>query len=490
MSLTSMTFLFFFIGVASLYYLSPKKYQWVILLFASYVFFAYANVGLVIYLLITTLTTWYGCLNLKELEKKKKKNRVTYIALLNFGILALLKYNNLFGPGLNLLIPIGISFYTFQSMGYTYDVYRNRMPAERNVFKCALFVAYFPQIIQGPISRYKDLNPQLTQGHSFSFDHFKNGVQLVLWGYFKKLVIADRAAVVVSAVYGDYLSYSGAMIILAVLLYCIQIYTDFSGGIDIIRGLSQILSIQLVENFKRPYYATSLADYWRRWHISLGTWMKDYFFYPVSLSKGFLKFNKKVRKKIPGMVGKILPTSLITFFLFFIIGIWHGAEFKYIAFGIYNGIIITASLLLDPVYKKLLSKLKIKSESKWFNAFRIIRTTVIVFVGRYLTRGISFMAAGSMMKRSLFSLGNWAMFKAQIMTLSLSKLDYSIIFFGYLFIMILGYFEEKGKDVRATLEKQNGFIQFFALFTLMAVLTVFGIYREGYITSEFIYKQF
>lgn len=490
MALTSLSFIAFLLIVFLTYYLISKKHQWKILLLASYVFFMFSNIGLVLYLLTTTLSTWYGGLLMTKQEKAQKKKVVTWLALLNFGILAVLKYNGLFGQSFNLLIPLGISFYTFQSIGYIYDVYRNRVPAERNVFKYALFVSYFPQIIQGPISRYKDLGPQLTAGHDFSHDNFKYGVQLMLWGYFKKLIIADRAAVVVSLVYSDYLNYSGAVIVFGVLLYCIQIYTDFSGGIDIIRGISTILGIDLVENFKRPYLATSLSDYWRRWHISLGTWMKDYFFYPVSLSKGFLKFNKKVRKTIPGKVGKILPTSLITFCLFFIIGIWHGAEFKYIAFGLYNGIIITTSLILEPFYHTMLEKFKINGHSKLWHLFRILRTTVIVFVGRYLTRGISFKAAGVMMKRSVLSFGSFATFKSQIASMSLLKMDYLIIFLGVLIILIFGTLEEKGYDIRKSLEKQHGLIQFTALFSILAVLIMFGIYREGYIASEFIYKQF
>lgn len=203
-------------------------------------------------------------------------------------------------------------------------------------------------MVQGPISRFGDLGPQLLAGRSLDFGNLKYGIQLMLWGYFKKLVIADRAAVLVSSVLDHPWDHSGSILAVGVLFYCIQLYGDFSGGIDITRGVAKLFGIDLAENFRRPLYATSLTDFWRRWHITLGTWMRDYLFYPLSLSKPFGKLGKLTRRHIKGKLGKILPTSLATFLVYLVIGIWHGANWRYIAFGFWNGGIITLSLLLSP----------------------------------------------------------------------------------------------------------------------------------------------
>lgn len=490
MSLTSMQFILFYVVTLFLYYVVPRKIQWIILLLASYFFYLYASMWLVIYLFAATLSTWFGTMKMEGKEKPEKKRLATWIGLFNFGMLAVLKYNGLFISDSLIIVPLGISFYIFQSMGYVYDVYRNRIKAETNFLKYALFVAFFPQIIQGPISRFKELGTQLYAEHNFSHDRLREGLKLILWGYIKKMVIADRAAVIVNEIYGNYLNYSGAMIMFGVLLYCIQIYCDFSGGIDIIRGVSATFDISLAKNFIRPYFATSLSDYWRRWHITLGTWMKDYLFYPMSLSKSFLKFNKKTRKKIPGMIGKILPTSLITFVVFFVIGLWHGADMKYIIFGIYNGVIITSSLILAPYYKRVVAKLGINTKNKLWTGFQIIRTTGLVFLGRYLTRGVSYMAAGVMMKRSVLNFGSLGTFINHVKSMQLTLVDYALIFVGVAVIFIFGYIEEKGVDVQKIFEDQHILIQSSVIFVAMMVLMIFGIYREGYIASEFIYKQF
>ncbi len=242
----------------------------------------------------------------KQLERLKtvKKWIVALVALGNFGLLFFFKYWNFSAEAINkllpngnlpvfeLILPLGISFYMFQSIGYVIDVYRKKYPPEKNILKFALFVSFFPQMVQGPISRFDSLGKQLYRGNSFSYDSLKAGIELTLCGYLKKLLIADRAAILVNSVFQHYSEYDGGIILIGVVFYCIQLYCDFSGGIDITRGVAKMFGIELVENFKRPIFATSLSDFWRRWHISLGTWMKDYLFYPLSLSKPFIKLRK------------------------------------------------------------------------------------------------------------------------------------------------------------------------------------------------------
>lgn len=254
-------------------------------------------------------------------------------------------------------MPLGLSYFIFQSVGYVIDVYRGKLPAQKNPLKYGLFVSFFPQMVQGPISRYDQLAPQLLAERSLDWRDLKFGIQLCLWGYFKKLVIADRAAVLVNAVITENCPYGGAVIASGILFYCIQLYCDFSGGIDITRGVARMFGIDMAENFRRPIFAMSLTEYWRLRHITLGAWMRDYVFYPLSLSKAFGRLSRWARTHIRGTGGKIFATSLATFIVYLIIGIWHGANFRYIAFGLWNGVLITASLLLERTFLRWKSAL-------------------------------------------------------------------------------------------------------------------------------------
>ncbi|NLM45774.1 MAG: MBOAT family protein, partial [Firmicutes bacterium] len=412
MQVTTFAFLFFVTLTLLVYFTVPKKYQWVVLLLASYFYYAAADGKLVVFLVFTTAVAYVAGLLLAAAKDKKKRKSVLAAALfLVFGLLAFLKYYNFTARGLNvllaklavfslpqfkILLPLGISFYIFQAAGYVIDLYRGKYQPERNPAKFALFVAFFPQIIQGPISRYDQLAPQLYGGHELDYDQLKYGIQLMLWGYCKKVIVADRAAVLVNTVIDNYRQYPGSIIALAVCFYCLQIYCDFSGGIDVVRGIAQTMGINLPQNFRRPYFAASLADFWRRWHISLGEWMKEYLFYPLSLSKPFLRLGKKTRRLIKGKAGKIIPTSLASFIVFFTIGIWHGANLKYIAFGLYNGVIISASIIITPYFTRLLEKARINPEGRPWLVVRVIGTNLLVFLGRYFTRGASLKAALAM----------------------------------------------------------------------------------------------
>lgn len=250
-------------------------------------------------------------------------------------------------------------------MGYIVDVYREKTEAQHNPFKLLLFVSFFPQIVQGPISIYDQLANQLFEPHEFNFTRMKYGMELILWGFFKKLIIADRAVIAISTVTADYGKYGGTTLTFTILLYALQLYADFSGGIDISRGVAQIFGIDMIDNFKRPYFSKSINEYWRRWHISLGGWLKNYLFYPIAMSNVFLNAGKKIKgtrfgKTAAGThVSKVLPTSVASLIVFLVVGVWHGASWKYVAFGLWNGLIIMLSILLQPVFDGITDKLHI-----------------------------------------------------------------------------------------------------------------------------------
>ncbi|MDR0489760.1 MAG: MBOAT family protein [Oscillospiraceae bacterium] len=514
MSFTSLWFLILVAAAVIIYYAAPLRFRWILLLLASYAFYVAGGWRTAFYLAFTTCLTYgagiiIGKLNSdlaaltnggdKALNLKKRKKLVAAMAIIIcFGMLFLLKYWDYAikaltasdSLGLDLVIPLGVSFYIFQSVGYIIDVYRNKHAPERNLAKFALFVSFFPQIIQGPISRFHELSPQLSNGAKLDFTNIKYGIQLAMCGYFKKLVIADRAGVIVDAVFGNNGAYGGSTIAFAVFFYCIQLYCDFSGGIDIARGVGKMLGIELPQNFRRPLFAVSLTDFWRRWHITLGTWMKDYLFYPLALSKPVIRIGKLTRKKIGGTVGRIIPTSICTFVVYLVIGLWHGANFRFIAFGLWNGVLITASLLLAGTFSSIKKKLRIDDGSHSWRAISMLRTAFIVFLGRYLTRAPRFLAALSMLRRTFADFSVSAFFDGSLLLPGLPQFDIWVVLIATLAMVIIEYFQERGLHVRESLEKRGFLTQWAAIVVPMAAILFLGVFREGYIASQFIYGRY
>lgn len=511
MAFTSVEFAVFLVLGVLLYYIVPKRFRWIMLLLLSYTFYLSGGMGVLGYILFTTITTYAcGCFignvkkkgESKEEKAKIKRKKRLYAAIcliLNFGLLYFVKYWNftldlINVPGnilrFNILLPLGISFYIFQSMGYIIDLVRGKYRPQRNFFKFALFVSFFPQLTQGPIGRYNDLSPQLYNGNTLSADNIKEGSKLILWGYIKKLVIADRASVAACAIIDNYANFNGSVIFFGVVIYCIQLYCDFSGGIDIARGAARLFGVDMAQNFKRPLFASSLADFWRRWHITLGSWLKDYLFYPITLSKPFINLGKFTRKHIKGKAGKILPTSLATFIVYFVIGIWHGASWKYILFGCWNGALITASLLLEPCFVSVKNKLSVNDNVLWYKVMCIVRTTLIVIMGRYITRSANVGAAVDMMARTFTDFSLPALFNGTLMSLGLALTDYLVIAGGCILIFILELGDEMGVRITEKIEQKGAIATFVLVFAAVLIFICFGIFRGDYIASEFIYKQF
>lgn len=540
MNYTSLNFILFVALTVLVYFFFPlKKQKWTVLLVASYVFYLFAGYKYVAFILFTTVSTylfalWINRIGVKSKEtlklnkqtwdqdkKKKFKNSIKHkkrlvmalVLVVNFGILAFLKYYNFFAgslndvmgmfgigfsaPTLKLFLPLGISFYTFQSMGYIVDVYREKVAPEKNIAKLALFVSFFPQIIQGPISFYDQLAHQLYEPHKFDFTRFKYGMELILWGFFKKLIIADRAVVAINTVTADYAAYNGTTLTFTILLYALQLYADFSGGIDISRGVAQIFGIDMVDNFKRPYFAKSINDYWRRWHITLGAWLKNYLFYPLAMSNLFINASKKMKgtkfgsTKAGAHIAKVLPTSIASLIVFLVVGIWHGANWKYVAFGIWNGGIIMISILLKPIFDWVLAKLKINAQSFAYGVFQMFRTFLVVLVGYVFDVAPNFAQAMNTFKLVFvdqsFSAG-WS----QISELGLDKFDYAIIIFAMIVVFVASVIQERHSSttIREMLDKKSFALRGLVIFAGLMLVLVFGIYGPGYDPAAFVYMQF
>ena len=516
MSFTSPVFLIAVGLLVVVYYLIPHRFQWLLLLAVSYAFYCSGGLQAMAFLLLTTGFNWGTGLLLDRLNcrhndskgdkerqkqiKKQKKLVVLADCLLNFGMLFLLKYWDGFAGviGLvtgkqvalpDLVMPMGISFYMFQSIGYVVDVYRGKHEGQKNPAKFALFVSFFPQMIQGPISRYGQLAPQLLGEHDLCWEDLRDGIQLALWGYMKKLIIAERIGVVANTVFADSGAYAGSILAVGTLAYSIQLYCDFSGGIDITRGVARMLGIDLAENFRRPLFAVSLTDYWRRWHMSLGSWMREYVFYPLSLSKVFARLGKWGRKHLPGKIGKTLGTTAATFVVYFLIGIWHGSSLKYMAFGFYNGILITVSMLLEGTFVVWRKKLGMTKESRFWLGFRIVRTWVIVFVGRYLTRAPRLMTGLTMIWRTVFDLHPGALLNGTVLQLGLGLGDWLVVAAGVAVLTAVELVQERGTRVRSWLAARSWPVQWAAiLFALLSIL-FFGL-GGSYTPAQFIYAQY
>lgn len=522
MSFTSFDFLIFLAVCVCLYYIVPVRYRWIVLLTASGAFYLLSSFKTFLFLVFTATVTFFGGKyigkqngahkaylkehgqlsrddkkKLKAELQKRKRKIVALVLIVNFGILAAVKY---FYPymealgiegrfDLGILIPLGISFYTFQTAAYMIDLYRGKIEADQSLPRFFLFVSFFPHIIQGPIARYDQLAEQLYQGHRFSYENLAHGAQLIMWGFFKKLVIADRAAVLVNQVFDNYQDHQGMVVFTALLFYSIQIYGDFSGGIDIARGAAQMMGIDMAHNFKRPYFSDSISEFWRRWHMSLSFWCRDYIFYTISLSKTFGKAGKSLRRILGDRVGKLFPVLVAQMATFLTIGIWHGAEFKYIAYGLYNGGIIILGLLMEPYLKRAVDVLRINTGSRGWKLFQIARTFILIVIGRIFPISLSFSAAIYSFLSMFKGSGNIP-FHEEIFSLGLESADFAVILAGCIIWFIISFKQERGTKIRDSLDGKPAAVRWAAYLILASVILVLGMYGPGYDAGAFIYRGF
>jgi D-alanyl-lipoteichoic acid acyltransferase DltB (MBOAT superfamily) len=425
---------------------------------------------------------WAAKLRESGADKRIRRLPIAVGLVLSFGIMALFK----FGAGFGIVAITGISFYTFQAAGYLIDVYRGKAGAERNPLRFMLFVSFFPQLIQGPISRHSSVAEDLYAGHGFDWERARSGVKRIIWGYFLKLVIADRAAVLVNAVFSDYYSYGGAVILVSVLVYSVQIYADFAGGTGIALGIAEIVGVRLPENFRQPFFARSVTDFWRRWHITLGAWLKDYLFYPLALCKPLGRLGKLTRRVFGNRVGKIIPTSIATFAVYLVVGLWHGSSLKFVAFGLINGFVISLSLYCEPLIASLRGRTGVSGERGIGAVWAVVRTLGIVVFARYFSRAGSLMSALRMLKRTVFEFRLGELLGGVWTGFGLVLADYWVLIAAVSMLFIHDAIAERG----GLKKEPNRAVQFAGMLVVLAALTVFGIYREGYVAAQFVYAQF
>ena len=530
MSFTSYGFLAFLVLLFGVYFATPRRFRWVTLLLAGYVFYAASGLENFIFILATTISSYVASIVMQKMtdrentflsdnkesmdkdakrayraKEKKKRRAVLIVALVfNFGILAALKYSafavntvngisGLFGavpmklP--SLLLPLGISFYTFGTMGYLIDAYRGRAKVEKNPAKLALFVSFFPSLIQGPISRFSELEPQLITPKPFCFKGFSFGIQRIIWGFFKKLVIADRILVAMNTLLGSPDSYGGGYVFLLIVFYSIQIYADFTGGIDITIGIAEALGIKLAENFKRPFSSKTTKEYWERWHITMGSWFRDYIFYPMSFSRSMMNLSKKAQKRLGKNIGAKIPLYISSIVTWFVTGIWHGAGWNFIVWGLLNCAVILVSDELTPLYRRFHSKFPKLAENKAYLGFMSVRTFLLMGLIRsldcYRNVGRTFSMWGSM-----FTAKGWGeMLGGGIFDLGLSLFDFAVIGVGCVIMYAVSKISGDDRVIREKLYAHP--ILCASLMTLLTLsVLILGAYSIGYDASSFIYNQF
>ena len=415
------------------------------------------------------------------------------------GMLGAVKYTNFAIENLNalfhmnlrgmaILLPLGISFYTFQSSGYLLDVYWKRCEAEKHPLKYALFVSFFPQILQGPIGRYSRLANQFYAPHKFEGKNIARGFERILWGFFKKMILADWAAVFVDEIFANPDQYSGLALI-GILLYTLQLYADFSGGMDVVIGIASMFGIELDENFKRPFFAVSVTDFWHRWHITLGTWMKDYVFYPVTLSRWMGSFSKWAKKVFGRKTGRTLPICLANIIVFFVVGVWHGAAWKYIIYGLYNGLIIAFSGLMAGNYRSWKKKLHISGKETWYYVFTVIRTFILTVISMYFDRPDDMGVALHMMKLSVtrFNPSQILQIPAGKQGTAFTPYALLILAVGCVILFVVSVLQERGMKIRESLAKLPLPVTVAVYFCLLVSIGFFG---STAVARGFIYAQF
>ena len=484
--------------VVLLYFLLPVKAKKYWLLAASYYFYMCWNVKYVLLILASTLITYLSGLGLARVtagdgdparREKRKKLIVALSFVSNLDILFFFKYFNfaldllqsilarlhivLSVPTLDILLPVGISFYTFQALSYTMDVYRGKIDAERDFFTYALFVSFFPQLVAGPIERSGNLLGQLKVAHRFSFDNMREGLLLILWGFFLKLVIADRLALYIDAVYGARYLYPGCYLALASILFPIQVYCDFYGYSTIAMGSAQLLGIKLMENFRSPFLSASIADFWRNWHVSLTSWFKDYLYIPLGGSR-----KGPWRKQFNRMV------------VFLVSGLWHGANLTYVVWGGLNGVYQVVGELLMPLRLKLSRLLHIDRESLGVKLVQIPVTFLLFAFSMIFFRSRTVSEALAVIGSIIHVRNPWILLDG---SLFLHEYDSAMVLPMTLFLGALLFSDlckQRGIAVRKVILRQDAWFRWLVFAASTAIVLTFGVWGPGFSEANFIYFQF
>ncbi len=511
--------MFIFLPVLLLvYHFTGTKARRIILLVANIVFFMLFSQQYIIWLFVVIAVIFIAGIAMEKTDnssrwsdrpkKEQKKIRSRYKMLIliagiavSFGILIVLKhsgfavvvFNRLFGTAYEppiFILPIGISFYTLQAVSYMADVYKGDIKADHNFLRVALFMSFFPQIMEGPIAKYEETANDLYAVKPLNSVNLAFGIQRFLWGLFKKFVVADRLSPFVSEIFSNYQSYSGGMIAFGAVMYTLQLYCDFSGCIEMAIGIGEMFGVHLPENFNQPFFSKTASEFWRRWHITLGRWLKTYIFYPVSLSKPLKKASKKTKNVLGKHMSRMIPVVIALFCVWLFNGLWHGSGTQFVFFGMYYFVIIALSNVLEPVFNKMLKGLHLKREMIGYRIFQHVRTLIIVFIGEMFFRALD-LEAGFAMLKSIFTDFRFSEFAdGTVLSMGMDAADFIIVAIAALIILIVGIIHEKGIRIRAAAAKLKTVPRWAFYYLSFFAVTIFGAYGPGYTVIDMIYAGF
>jgi len=485
MLFNSLQFLIFFPIVTTLYFLLPHKYRWAMLLIASCVFYMFFIPKYIIILIITILIDYSAGIFISNSNGKKKKIFLIISIISTCLVLSIFKYFNFFNsnieliakafhwnysiPSLKLILPIGLSFHTFQSLSYVIEVYKGKQKVEKNLGIYALYVMFYPQLVAGPIERPQNLLHQFYEKHDFDYERVINGIKLMAWGMFKKVVIADRIAPFVYKVYNNPTNFKGLPLIIATVLFGIQIYCDFSGYSDIAIGSAKVMGFKLMQNFRRPYFSKSITEFWQRWHISLSTWFRDYVYIPLGGN----------RVKIPRYIFNLLITFIIS-------GLWHGANWTFIIWGALNGIYIIIEKLLERYANKLFN-LNLKNNFI-VKIFRVIITFSLITFSWIFFRANNLSDSLYIVKNLFYNFKEWfntEYLKNVISSIDLKSYEFLKVLISIIILFIIELIQRKISVIKfinlKPLPVRWGIYIFFVIILL---------FLKSFQNQQFIYFQF
>ena len=476
MLFNSIDFVFFFIVVTTLYFLIAHKYRWLLLLVSScYFYMSFVPIYILI-LGFTIIIDYFAGIFLETSTGKKRKLFLIGSLIANIGVLAVFKYYNFLNdnismllhgagyknpiPYLSILLPIGLSFHTFQAMSYTIEVYRGNQKAERHFGIYALYVMFYPQLVAGPIERPQNLLHQFYDKHEFDYDRVVDGLKLMLWGLFKKIVIADRLAIYVNVVYGRYETHSGLTLLMATVFFSFQIYCDFSGYSDIAIGAARVMGFKLMTNFNRPIFAKSTGEFWKRWHISLSTWFKDYLYFPLGGNR------------------VAIPRLYINLFIVFVIsGLWHGANWTFIVWGAINGFYLIFGLITKKYRDKFNTIIGLDKHPALHTFIQVTTVFILVCLVRVFFRSKNIPEAIYILKK-IFS------FSGPLWTEGTSMVVMS--FSAIIILLVVELKMEYYKGNFSLFNNENRIIRKLSYAALIIMILLFGVFDGG----QFIYFQF
>ena len=498
MLFNSLEFIVFFPIVLLVNFILPKKVRYLWLLAASYYFYMCWNAEYALLLLFSTVITFLSGTAMEFVKHRgyaeQKCTRLKKLCVgvsftLNLAVLVFFKYYGFLAenlsaafrvfdvqlqvPQFDVLLPVGISFFTFQALSYTMDVYRDEIPAEKNFFRYALFVSFFPQLVAGPIERSKNLLEQLANPQPLKFKNLQEGVLLMIWGYFLKIVVADRVAIFVDTVYGNPAQFGGFYLIAATIFFAVQIYCDFAGYSVVATGVARILGIQLMENFNAPYLSRSVPEFWRRWHISLSSWFRDYLYVPLG-------GNRK------GTVRKYFNLLVV----FFVSGLWHGASWNFVIWGALNGFYQVFGALLKPMRDFFVKLLHLNRESFGHRLLQTVTTFALVDVSWIFFRANSLSAAKDILYSMTHVFNPWILLDGSLFHCGLSEKQFRLMIFTVLILLAADICKYHGIVLRKKLMEQDLWFRWLVMIGAILFILVFGVWGTGYDQAGFIYFQF